>query len=210
MIRNHSNGGYALAFWWGSKQILNGNYSQAQMLIVVFSLLVSAQLWSEMFALAPELTNARAAAVRILGLLDAGSSKKQNRTANDAAALNAQTEVEETDIEVMSEKKDSVPEPTGVSIEFKDVWFAYPSRPTISVLKGLNIQIKEGQFAAFVGPSGTGKSTVVNLLLRMYRPQVSPVPRSRCQQVACQLVQLHTTPSLSLLTSHGVVWCDHV
>lgn len=132
-----------------------------------------------MFALSPELTNARAAAARILGLLDAGSSKKQNKTASAAAALNSQAESEETDSEMMSEKKDFVSEPTGVSIEFKHVWFAYPSRPTIPVLRGLDILIKEGQFAAFVGPSGTGKSTVVNLLLRMYRPQVSSISQYR-------------------------------
>ncbi len=60
----------ALAYWWGSKQIIAGNYTQVQFLIVVFSLLVSALLWSQMFALAPELSSARAAMARILGLIE--------------------------------------------------------------------------------------------------------------------------------------------
>ncbi|MBT8189341.1 MAG: ATP-binding cassette domain-containing protein [Bacteroidia bacterium] len=54
-------------------------------------------------------------------------------------------------------------------IVFKDVRFTYPSRPDIPVLKGLNIYIKEGQKVALVGPSGVGKSTVIQLLLRFYK-----------------------------------------
>lgn len=63
----------ALAYWWGAKQIIAGHYTQTQFLIVVFSLLVSAMLWSQMFALAPELSDARAAMARILSLIEIGS-----------------------------------------------------------------------------------------------------------------------------------------
>ena len=53
-------------------------------------------------------------------------------------------------------------------IIFDDIRFTYPSRPDIPVIKGLNIHIKEGQKVALVGPSGVGKSTVIQLLLRFY------------------------------------------
>jgi ABC-type multidrug transport system fused ATPase/permease subunit len=53
-------------------------------------------------------------------------------------------------------------------INFNDVHFAYPSRKDISVLKGINIHINEGQKIALVGQSGSGKSTIVQLLMKFY------------------------------------------
>jgi ATP-binding cassette subfamily B protein len=53
-------------------------------------------------------------------------------------------------------------------IEFKDVFFSYPSRPDIQVLKGINLSISAGKVIALVGPSGGGKSTLTHLLPRFY------------------------------------------
>lgn len=52
-------------------------------------------------------------------------------------------------------------------IEFKDVWFKYPTRNTW-VLKNISLQIKPGEITAFVGHSGSGKSTILQLILRFY------------------------------------------
>ncbi len=54
------------------------------------------------------------------------------------------------------------------SIEFDDVWFKYGEE---WVLKGLNFKVKKGQIVAIVGPTGAGKSTIVQLLPRLYDPQ---------------------------------------
>jgi len=54
-------------------------------------------------------------------------------------------------------------------IEFKDVWFAY-NEPTY-VLKGINFSMKPGETVAFVGATGAGKSSVINLLSRFYEYQ---------------------------------------
>jgi len=53
-------------------------------------------------------------------------------------------------------------------IEFKDVWFRYPTRKEDFVLRGLNLLIKPNEQVALVGESGCGKSTFVNLLMRFY------------------------------------------
>lgn len=55
-------------------------------------------------------------------------------------------------------------------IAFKEVRFAYPSRDDVHVLNGLNLVVKAGQQVALVGSSGAGKSTVVSLVLRFYKP----------------------------------------
>lgn len=53
-------------------------------------------------------------------------------------------------------------------IAFNDLRFAYPSRPEQAVLKNLNLLIPAGVCTAIVGGSGSGKSTIANLLLRLY------------------------------------------
>uniref|UniRef100_A0A3P9IED0 Bile salt export pump n=1 Tax=Oryzias latipes TaxID=8090 RepID=A0A3P9IED0_ORYLA len=56
------------------------------------------------------------------------------------------------------------------NIEFIDCKFTYPTRPDIQVLNGLTVSVKPGQTLAFVGSSGCGKSTSVQLLERFYDP----------------------------------------
>lgn len=51
---------------------------------------------------------------------------------------------------------------------FEQVNFAYPTRPEFAVLKDLNFHIRAGEKIALVGQSGSGKSTIINLLLRFY------------------------------------------
>uniref|UniRef100_A0A3B5A4E6 Bile salt export pump n=1 Tax=Stegastes partitus TaxID=144197 RepID=A0A3B5A4E6_9TELE len=61
------------------------------------------------------------------------------------------------------------------NIEFIDCNFTYPTRPDIQVLNGLNVSVKPGQTLAFVGSSGCGKSTSVQLLERFYDPDQGKV-----------------------------------
>lgn len=53
-------------------------------------------------------------------------------------------------------------------IIYKDIQFAYPTREDIQVLKSINLHIREGETVALVGSSGSGKSTIVQLLMRFY------------------------------------------
>ncbi|HEY3387253.1 MAG TPA: ABC transporter transmembrane domain-containing protein [Saprospiraceae bacterium] len=53
-------------------------------------------------------------------------------------------------------------------IRFEDVYFDYPSRPDMPVLRGIDLDIKPGQKIALVGQSGSGKSTIASLLMRLY------------------------------------------
>jgi ATP-binding cassette subfamily B protein len=55
-------------------------------------------------------------------------------------------------------------------IEFKDVTFSYSDAKEVPVIRKLNMLIKAGQTIALVGPTGGGKTTLVNLLCRFYEP----------------------------------------
>ncbi|ONK70235.1 uncharacterized protein A4U43_C05F31650 [Asparagus officinalis] len=56
-------------------------------------------------------------------------------------------------------------------VEFKQVQFAYPSRPESLILRGFNLRVPTGKTVALVGSSGSGKSTVIALLERFYDPE---------------------------------------
>ena len=60
-------------------------------------------------------------------------------------------------------------------IEFRDVWFRYPTRKEEFVLKGLTLTIEPGESVALVGESGCGKSTFINLMMRFYDPQFGEI-----------------------------------
>ena len=55
-------------------------------------------------------------------------------------------------------------------VELRSVSFAYPSRPDITVLDGVDLALAPGEVVALVGPSGGGKSTIAALMNRMYDP----------------------------------------
>lgn len=56
------------------------------------------------------------------------------------------------------------------ALEFKNVHFAYPARPEVPIFQDFSLSIPAGSVTALVGSSGSGKSTVVSLLLRLYDP----------------------------------------
>jgi ATP-binding cassette subfamily B protein len=55
-------------------------------------------------------------------------------------------------------------------VAFEGVRFAYPQRPEVEVLGGVDLTVRPGEVVALVGPSGAGKSTIGSLLVRLYDP----------------------------------------
>jgi ATP-binding cassette, subfamily B, bacterial len=75
-------------------------------------------------------------------------------------------------LELLHEPGEPQTEGLGVKLKgeitFKNVSFSYPSRSEFQVLKELNFSIRAGEKVALVGQSGSGKSTIINLLMRFY------------------------------------------
>ncbi|KAJ4359509.1 uncharacterized protein N0V89_000064 [Didymosphaeria variabile] len=160
---------YAFAYWWGSKNILEGRYSQAQFFFINVAMLVSAQLWGQLFTLAPEIARARSAVSRLAGLIELKSDNPQTssgRTTPD----DFDSDSEKKDVEAFAESPVPLSAEGGATIEFRDVTFAYPARPNAPVMQNCSLMIRPGKFYALVGPSGAGKSTILALLERFYTP----------------------------------------
>ncbi|XP_074449620.1 bile salt export pump [Larus michahellis] len=138
---------YALAFWYGSKLVLEEEeYSPGTLLQVFFGVLVGA-----------------------LNLGQASPCLEAFATGRGAAANIFETIDKEPAIDCMSEDGYKLDKVRG-EIEFHNVTFHYPSRPDVKILDNLNMVIKAGETTAFVGASGAGKSTTVQLIQRFYDP----------------------------------------
>ncbi|KAF2434890.1 leptomycin B resistance protein pmd1 [Tothia fuscella] len=136
----------ALVFWYGSKLMLNGEYDLVHFFVIYMAVIQSSLGAGMWFSFAPNIVEATAAANRIISIRPTNKEKSQVQTLK------------------------SVPHGSeAAGVEFRDVHFSYEERE-VSVLSGVNLKILPGQFAAFVGASGSGKSTMISLLERFYDP----------------------------------------
>ncbi len=74
----------------------------------------------------------------------------------------------------------ALPQPVTGAVRFSDVSFRYPARPDALALDGFALDVAAGETVAIVGPSGAGKTTVFQLLLRFYDPQQGSI---RCDGI---------------------------
>ncbi|PLB53566.1 P-loop containing nucleoside triphosphate hydrolase protein [Aspergillus steynii IBT 23096] len=139
--------GNALAFWQGNRMFQNGEIETAgKVITVVLTILMASSAMGLVFPQLESITHAAAAASELFQIMDKPS-----------------------DLDPLSE--DGLrPDSCMGNIAFHDVNFSYPSRPTARILQGLNLSIPSGRSTALIGASGSGKSTVVGLLERWYKP----------------------------------------
>ncbi|XP_042282785.1 bile salt export pump isoform X2 [Thunnus maccoyii] len=139
---------YALAFWYGSKLVIDTKeLSPGGLIQVFFGVLMAAVNLGQASPCLEAFASGRAAAKAIFDTID-----------------------REPEINCFSEDGHKLDKVKG-DIEFHNVTFYYPSRPEVKILNDLSMQIKAGDTTAFVGPSGSGKSTTVQLIQRFYDPK---------------------------------------
>lgn len=148
---------FGLAFWWGARLI--GHHTQnwwtdrpwtaGDVLTVFFSTLTGAFAVGQIGPSLSDFTAARGAALFLYDIID--------RT---------------PEIDSLSTEGQSLPangwQPT---IQFCGVGFRYPSRPDVTIFQDLHLSIEPGTTVALVGQSGSGKSTIIQLLERFYMPE---------------------------------------
>ncbi|KZP07068.1 hypothetical protein FIBSPDRAFT_804345, partial [Athelia psychrophila] len=138
---------YGLSFNFGATLINEGHATAGSVVNVFLAILIGS---FSLALLAPEMqavTHARGAAAKLYETIDR------------VPAIDSASEA--------GLKPDNV---EGL-IQFEGVSFTYPSRPTVPIIRDLNISFAAGKTAALVGASGSGKSTIVALVERFYDPQ---------------------------------------
>ncbi|GAB4223860.1 MAG: ABC transporter ATP-binding protein/permease [Kiloniellaceae bacterium] len=140
-------GAVSTILWIGGHDVLSGRISAGELSAFVFYAIVVAGAAGAFSEVIGDLQRAAGATERLLDLLAV-----------------------EPDI-TAPENPVALPEPPRGAVAFEDVVFHYPSRPDHSALQGLGFTVAPGEKVAIVGPSGAGKTTIFQLLLRFYDPQ---------------------------------------
>ena len=101
-----------------------------------------------------------------------------------------------------------MPERINGHVDFKDVTFHYPTRPTIAALDSFSFSVSPGETVALVGPSGAGKSTVFQLLMRFYDPSAGFVGLDEVNLQ--QADPLDIRQQISIVPQETVIFADTV
>ncbi|WP_413221419.1 ABC transporter transmembrane domain-containing protein [Tritonibacter mobilis] len=137
--------------WIGANDVRFGSMSEGALVqFVIYAVMVAGSVaaLSEIWS---ELQRAAGATERLVELLQADDSVRD--------PVQAQT----------------LAEPVRGELTFDNVSFTYPSRPDTSALDQVNLTIQPGETVAFVGPSGAGKTTIIQMIQRFYDPQSGEV-----------------------------------
>jgi ATP-binding cassette subfamily B protein len=140
-------GAVGTILWIGGHDVLAGRISGGDLSAFVFYAVVVAGSVGALSEVAGDLQRAAGATERLFDLL--GTVPEIDVPANPVA----------------------LPKPARGAVVFEDVRFHYPSRPDDAALEGFSLAVDPGETVALVGPSGAGKTTVFQLLLRFYDPQ---------------------------------------
>ncbi|PKA51523.1 ABC transporter B family member 11 [Apostasia shenzhenica] len=143
--------GYSFGMWYGAKLILDKGYSGGDVFNVIFAVLTSSLSLGQASPCISSFTAGQAAAFKLF------------------ETINRKPEINTNSI------KGRILDDIHGDIEFKNVCFSYPSRPTEQIFKGFSLSIQSGKTVAIVGESGSGKSTVISLIERFYDPQEGEV-----------------------------------
>ncbi len=139
-------GAVGTVLWIGGHDVIDGRITPGELSAFVFYAVLVAGSVGALSEVVGELQRAAGAAERLMGLLSTRSAIAAPET---PAPL---------------------PEPPQGRVDFENVVFQYPTRPERSALRGFSLHVAPGETVALVGPSGAGKTTVFQLLLRFYDP----------------------------------------
>ena len=146
-------GAITLSLWVGGLDVVHGGLTGGQLSAFVFYAVLVATSAASMSELWGEVQRASGAAERISELLH-----------------------EQPLIAAPAHPRPLPPLHAGSgAVAFDQVVFRYPSRPDTSALDRFSLEVRPGETVALVGPSGAGKTTVFQLLLRFYDPQAGRV-----------------------------------
>lgn len=140
------NWNYGLAYWQGSEFLLNGEVTLAKLITVAMAVMIGS------FSLGNVAPNIQAFTTAL------GAAAKIYTTIDRVSALDSSSD--------QGKKLEKVEG----HIRLEHVKMIYPSRPDVTVMNDVSLDIPAGKTTALVGASGSGKSTIIGLVERFYEP----------------------------------------
>ncbi|KAF9603644.1 hypothetical protein IFM89_037188 [Coptis chinensis] len=173
---------YGLAVWCGAKLIINKSYSGGQVFNVIISIATGGI--TDLTEPLPEKANTTFPSFSFLGKMNSRNLDLalgqlplclNAFAAGQAAAYKMLEVIKREPLIDAYDKGGIVPEDITGDIELKGVCFSYPARPELQIFSGFSLHVPSSTTVALVGQSGSGKSTVINLLERFYDPQAGEI-----------------------------------
>lgn len=176
--------GISFMLWVGGTDVLEGKITGGELIAFSFYAIMVANSVGAVSEVLGDLQRAAGATERLMELLLSESE------INDP---NHPTPISEVFLsEVSANKRNGSDKQNGLTIVLKDLEFSYPSRPETKAIKGINLEIPANKTTALVGPSGGGKSTLFELILRFYDPTSGSISISGINLKDLQLEDLRS------------------
>lgn len=137
-----------LDLWRGSRYIVDLSTDSSSVSTVILSILIGIFTLVTLSPIAATIASGITAGAEVFSTIDQDGEDKVNPFSEDGLK----------------------PEELIGDIEFKNVTFTYPTRPGANVLQDLSFSVPANKTTAIVGASGSGKSSIINLLERFYEP----------------------------------------
>ncbi len=163
--------------WYGGGQAKVGFITIGG--IQAFVSYVTFMMWpiQDLARIFAEIQHAIASAERIFSLIDSVPEVKDRPQAGDPGTIRG-------------------------DIEFRNVSFGYSDGNGVMVLKNFDLKVKQGETIALVGPTGGGKTTIVNLICRFYEPTEGLITVNGRDYTEQSLHSIHSRVGIVLQTPH--------
>ena len=142
--------------WIGGQDVISGRTSAGELAAFIFYAFIVAGAVGAISEVYSDLQRAAGAMERLVELLGAADGLPEPA------------------------KPAALPKSGGLTLSVRNLSFAYPARPEVSVLNDVSFQVRPGEMVALVGPSGAGKSTLFDLIQRFYDPNRGTISLNEC------------------------------
>ncbi|KAI3920894.1 hypothetical protein MKW98_015882 [Papaver atlanticum] len=140
-----------LATWYGSKLVIEKGFNEGNIINIIFCLIIGGMALGQAFPCLNAFAAGKTASYKMFRVF------------------------ERKPLISIAETKGIILENIEGEVRLDGIYFSYPTRPEVQVLSGFSLYVPSGTTSALVGKSGSGKSTVINIVERFYDPQAGNV-----------------------------------